>query len=108
MFQKTLRGLFSAAVLRNILIAIGAVLVDNGKLDPGQWETISGAILIIVNMIFAGLASVQSRVVTADGKKVPLSKLPASTETLVREKAETVASRNDGPFGGWLKRTFSK
>lgn len=89
---KLLRGLLSATSLRYLLAAAGGALVASGKVDAAQWETISGAVMVIVPLVIGAISSQQSRVVTDTGKKVPISALPHQVETLAREKAETVAA----------------
>lgn len=74
-FSKILTKPFLITVFRYALNAVGVWLAANANFDPGQWETISGAILVIaVTLMGASESTVDKAVV--DGKSVDVSKLP--------------------------------
>lgn len=66
---------FLITVLRYGLNSAGVWLAANGKFDPGAWETITGAILVIATTLMGGADSVKDKAVI-DGKSVSASKLP--------------------------------
>lgn len=75
---------FLVTAVRYGLNALGVWLVTEGKLDAGSWETISGAILVIITTTMGGIEASKDKAVL-DGKSVPMDKLPASTRADVKE-----------------------
>lgn len=97
-------------ILRYALQALGGVLVANGKIDAGKWETISGAILVLGPAIWGVIATNRPKVVAKiDGKTitVPMKELPRTTKdavttsaTVAHEQKKTLADI----IGGLFKR----
>lgn len=85
-------------ILRYGLQALGGILVANGKFDPGQWDTLSGAVLVIVPLVLGVKATITPKVVADDGTTVPLKKLPATTEATVNAQAKNVAAKRKPNF----------
>lgn len=85
--------MFNAAtlttLLRYALQALGGWLVASGKLDAGKWETISGALLVLLPAIAGAFAAGTDKVVV-NGKTVAMKNLPATTQDAVT--ASTAAS----------------
>lgn len=81
-FQKLFTKSFIATVLRYALTAVGGWLISQGKIDPGQWETIAGAILVIITALAGGTDSTTDKVVQ-DGKVVATTKLPATVRNAI-------------------------
>lgn len=93
LLQKLLTRAFLTTILRNALIAVGGWLVGTGKLDAGQWETISGAIVVVVLSLAGGTDSVKDKVVQ-DGKVVAMEKLPQTTQATIANAVEAKKSRS--------------
>ena len=91
-------GTFLLAVvgLYNMLPASSQTAVQ--AVLSGRWQDITlGALLPLGALIFSQVASfratVKPQVVTPDGNKVAMKELPKATQTVVEEKAETVAAK---------------
>jgi protein-S-isoprenylcysteine O-methyltransferase Ste14 len=78
-FLKTwtakIAGQLMASLLKVILGAVGAFLMERGWTEPGSWEQVTGAILGAVAMLWAG-AGATTKV------KVPISVARASAPTI--------------------------
>lgn len=74
-------------LLRYALQAIGGYLVANGKFSPENWETISGAVLVLLPALFGTLASNSSKVVS-DGKTVAVKALPPGVQKDLKTAAD--------------------
>lgn len=66
-------------LFRYALAALGGVLAEAGNMDLGQWETISGAILVVVVALMGGSDSGVDKVTIA-GKTVAKEALPAEVQ----------------------------
>jgi hypothetical protein len=82
---------FLVTILRYALVAAGAWLASNTGFDPGTWETISGALMVIVIALMGGADSVKDKAVI-DGKSVAAENLP----TGVRKDLETAVDNKKG------------
>lgn len=69
-------------LLRYALQALGGWLVASGKLDAGKWETISGALLVLLPALGGVFASNADKVVV-NGKTVAMKNLPPTTQDAV-------------------------
>lgn len=92
LFERILTKPFLITIFRYALTAVGAWLASNKGFDPGQWETISGAVLVIATTLMGGSESVKDKVVQ-DGKAIETSKLPASTRADIKDAVETKKGR---------------
>lgn len=92
MFSKILTKPFLVTVLRYGLNAVGVWLAANQGFDPGAWETISGALLVIATTLMGATESVKDKV-TQDGKTVETSKLPAGTQNAIQAAVENKKGR---------------
>jgi len=92
MFSKILTKPFLITIFRYGLTAVGAWLAANQGFDPGAWETISGAILVIATTLMGGAESVKDKVVQ-DGKAVATSSLPVATRNEIKDAVEAKKSR---------------
>ncbi len=104
-----LSRLFSGAslitIIRYVLQALGGVLVANGKFDAGQWETLSGAVLVIVPLFLGVKASITPKVVTPKGDTIPLDKMTVTEKKDVVATAVTAKARKPGLLDRLLNRT---
>lgn len=75
---------FLVTVLRYALTAAGAWLVANQGFDPGAWETISGALIVIATTLMGGAEAVKDKAV-ANGKSVPIEALPPAARSEIKE-----------------------
>ena len=73
-------------LLRYALQALGGYLVANGKFSAENWETISGAVLVLLPALFGTLASNAPKVV-ADGKTVAVKDLPVTVQQDIKKAA---------------------
>ena len=84
--------MFNAAtlttLLRYALQALGGWLVASGKLDAGKWETISGALLVLLPAVAGAFAAGTDKVVV-NGKTVAMKNLPPSVQDTVVASAAT-------------------
>ena len=108
-----LKNWFNAATLttfiRYALQAAGGILIANGKLDAGQWETISGAVLVIVPRLLGVMATAQPKMVTKEAGVVPLKVLPKAKKTMVEEVANVaVKTKKAERKPGLLDRLFGR
>lgn len=92
-------------VIRYALQAVGGVLIANGKLDAGQWETLSGAVLVIVPLILGVAATAKPKVVTKEAGMVSLKELGEAKKTYVEEAANVAVNKREPSF---LERLFGK
>lgn len=90
--EKILTKPFLITVFRYALTAAGAWLASNQGFDPGSWETISGALLVIATTLMGGSESVKDKVVQ-DGKAIDTARLPASTRIEIKDAVETKKGR---------------
>lgn len=81
-----LNGLVGKTAIQYILAAIGGFLVSTGKLDAGQWETIAGAVLVLVGLIPGAVAAATEKLMVG-GKVVKIADLPPSTQALLAKEA---------------------
>ena len=102
--------MFNAAtlttLLRYALQALGGWLVASGKLDAGNWETISGALLVLLPAVAGAFAANADKVVV-NGKTVALKNLPPSTQDAVTASAassEKKASILENLLGIFLRK----
>lgn len=94
-----------STLVRYLLQALGGMLVASGKFDAGQWETISGAVLVILPALFGTLAANADKVVH-DGKTIAMKDLPPSTQETIKTSA-SVAPKGTllgNLFGMFLKK----
>lgn len=94
--EKLIRGIFSTAALRYVLAAIGGALLSTGKVQPDEWETISGALLVLLPTAWGIISSFQSRIVTESGQKVTMpeiAKADPRKKTMIEEAAQVVAEK---------------
>lgn len=92
-------------ILRYSLQALGGVLVANGKFDPGQWDTLSGAVLVVLPLVLGVKATITPKVVADDGTTVLLKKLSATAEATVNAQAKSVAAKRKPNF---FERLFKR
>lgn len=84
---------FLVTILRYGLNALGVWLAAEGRFDPGAWETISGAVLVIATTLMGGAESVKDKAVV-DGKAVDLSKLPQSVRSPLEASVPVTKGRS--------------
>lgn len=104
--MKFLNAATLMTLLRYLLQAIGGVLVANGKFDPGAWDTISGAVLVLLPALFGVLASNADKAVV-NGKTVAVKDLPQTTQDAVKAsvKAAPKVTIFELLFGVFFKKT---
>jgi len=104
--MKFLNAATLMTLLRYLLQAVGGVLVANGKFDPGAWDTISGAVLVLLPALFGVLASNADKAVI-NGKTVAVKNLPQTTQDAVKAsvKAAPKAAIFEQLFGVFFKKT---
>lgn len=90
--MKFLNAATFATVLKYGLQALGGVLIANGKLDAGQWETISGAVLVVLPLLSGVLATNTDKVVV-NGKAAPIEALPSAAKTEVKKVVQVKEKR---------------
>lgn len=98
MFKNWFDAATLNTVLRYALQALGGILVANGKLDPGAWESISGAVLVLLPAIFGVIATRTPKVVTPEGSTVKLEKMDTADKKVVVTKAKETAKANPTLF----------
>lgn len=109
MFKNWLNTATLTTVIRYALQALGGILIANGKLDIEQWETISGAVLVVVPLILGVVATAKPKTVTKEAGVVPLKELPNGKKTLVEEIANVaVAKKKAERKPGLLDKLFGK
>lgn len=93
-------------LLRYLLQALGGVLVANGKFDPAAWDTVSGAILVLLPALFGVLASNADKAVV-NGKTVAVKDLPQTTQDAVKAsvKAAPKVTLLEQLFGVFFRKT---
>ena len=82
---------FLVTIIRYGLVAVGAWLASNTGFDPSTWETISGALMVIIIALMGGADSVKDKAVM-DGKSVAAENLPAG----VRKELQTAVDNKKG------------
>lgn len=92
MFDKIFTKQFLVTIFRYALVAVGAWLTTSTGFDPGAWESISGAILVIAMALMGGADSVKDKVVQ-DGKSVETAALPAAARKEIEKAVETKKTR---------------
>lgn len=65
-------------VIQYALTALGGFFVNNGSLDPSQWETIAGAVMILIGVIPGAFASATEKLMLG-GKVAKISELNPGT-----------------------------
>lgn len=91
-FEKILTKPFLITIFRYALTAVGAWLVSTKGFDPGSWEVISGAILVIATTLMGGAESVKDKVVQ-DGKALDTEKLTTATRNEIKDAVATKQGR---------------
>ena len=94
MFKNWFDAATLNTILRYALQAIGGILISNGKFDASQWDTISGAILVILPPIWGVIATRTPKVVTPEGATVKLDKMETADKKVVVTKAKETAKAN--------------
>lgn len=84
---------FLVTVLRYALNAAGVWLAANGKFDPGAWETISGALLVIATTLMGGADSVKDKA-TVNGQSVKVSDMPAAAQSEIKQAVRVTPKRS--------------
>ena len=95
MLKNWLNTATLTTVVRYVLQAVGGILIANGKLDAGQWETVSGAILVIVPLFLGVAATARPKVVTKEAGVVPLKELGEAKKTYVEEAANVAVNKRE-------------
>lgn len=90
--MKFLNAATLTTVLRYALQALGGWLVAQGKLEPGAWESISGALLVLVPALL-GVFSANTDKVVVNGKVAAVDSLPADTKASVKAVAASKPKR---------------
>lgn len=91
--QKILNPSFLITLFRYALVALGGWLANEHGFDPGQWETISGALLVIVGAVLGGTESTKNKAVV-DGKNVEVSKLPVAVREELKDAVDKKPARS--------------
>ena len=94
-------------ILRYSLQALGGVLVANGKFDPGQWDTLSGAVLVVLPLVLGVKATITPKVVADDGSTTKMKDMPPTTAAIANSQAKTAAKAKPNLFdklGALFKR----
>jgi hypothetical protein len=94
-------------IIRYALAALGGILVENGNFDPGQWDTLSGAVLVVVPLFLGVKATITPKVVADDGSTTKLKDMPPTTAAIANSQAKTVAKTKPNLFdklGALFKR----
>lgn len=99
--QKILNKSFIATVLRYALVAVGTWLASSTGFDPGTWETISGAIMVIALSLMGGTESTKDKAVI-EGKNVDVAKLPNTVKNQLEAAVSVKPSRS------WIDILFGK
>lgn len=89
LLQKLLNKSFWITLVRYGLFGLGVYLVKEGRIDQGQWEAISGAVLALAAALLGANEATKDKAVV-DGKVVAKEKLPI---TLQADLAEAVANK---------------
>lgn len=87
------RKSFWITLFRYGLVGLGVILVQEGRLDPAQWETIVGAVMTIVTALFGGSDSTVSKVVS-DGRSVALKNLSDPVRQSIESQIDLKPSRS--------------
>lgn len=93
MLKNWLNTAMLTTVVRYALQALGGILIANGKFDAGQWETISGAVLVILPALLGMMETAKPKVVTVEAGVVPLKELPSAKKTYVEEAANVAVDK---------------
>ncbi len=91
--QKIFTKSFLITLIRYGLAALGGWLANEHNFDPGQWETISGAILVIASALMGGAESTKDKAVV-DGKNADVAKLPVPVREELKEAVEKKPARS--------------
>lgn len=90
--MKFLNAATFTTILRYGLQALGGILVANGRLDAGQWETVSGAVLVILPALLGVFAANTDKVVM-NGKAAPVDALPSAAKDAVTKVTQSKPKR---------------
>lgn len=90
--ERLVSGPFLITIARYALGAIGAWLATNQGFDPGTWETISGSLIVIITALMGGAEATKDKAV-ADGKTVPLEKLPDQAQAQIKQATTAPTKR---------------
>ncbi len=91
-FARIFTKPFLVTLLRYGLTAVGAWLAANQGFDPSAWETISGALIVIVTTLMGGAEAVKDKAVV-DGKSVPVEKLPEQAQAQIKQATTAPTKR---------------
>lgn len=83
---------FLVTLIRYALTAVGAWLVANQGFDPGAWETVSGALLVIVTTLMGGVEAAKDKAVV-NGQSVPVAKLPPEAQQQIKQATTAPTKR---------------
>lgn len=91
--EKIFTKAFLVTIARYALVAVGAWLASNTGFDPGTWETISGAILVIVTAVAGGAEATKDKV-TYKGESTEISKLDPAVQKEVKQEVKVTPNRS--------------
>lgn len=84
---------FLVTIFRYALVAAGAWLASNTGFDPGTWETISGALMVIIVALLGGAESVKDKT-TYDGQTVKVSDMTPSAQSEIKQAVRVTPKRS--------------
>lgn len=92
-FLRLSSAAFYITLLRYALVGVGVWLAKEGRMDPAQWETISGAILVIFTSLFGATDAGKEKVNIA-GQSVAKENLPVQLQQQLEAVVPVRKSRN--------------
>ena len=91
--EKIFTKAFLVTIFRYALVAVGAWIVANTGFDPGAWETISGALLVIVTALAGGAEATKDKV-TYKGESTSISELAPAVQKEVKQEVKVTPNRS--------------
>lgn len=91
--EKIFTKAFLVTIFRYALVAVGAWLASNTGFDPGTWETISGAVLVIATALMGGAEATKDKV-TYKGESTAISDLAPSVRADVKKEVNATPNRS--------------
>lgn len=91
--EKIFTKAFLVTIFRYALVAVGAWLASNTGFDPGTWETISGALMVIIIAFLGGAEATKDKVVL-NGQTAKISDMTATEQKDVKEAVRSTPKRS--------------
>lgn len=91
--EKIFTKAFLVTIFRYALVAVGAWLASNTGFDPGTWETISGALMVVVVALMGGAEATQDKV-TINGQTAKISNMTRTEQTEVKQAVAATPKRS--------------